>query len=177
MVNTSRAAGVFRALLLTVVALALAGIGRPLQAQQGMALSPSERAEVAGYTLSVDKAKRFTALGGELSRLLASDPAYRALVTETANQGLTAQAAVLEQVPKAAAALRAAGFSAHEYAVGSRAFRGAEAIEQAQARGRAATPAMQAMFPASAAQVAFVRAHRAELDAIALEHRSHAARP
>ena len=177
MICPLRATRAFRAMLLTVAVVALPGAGRPLPAQQGMTLSPSERAEVSGYALSVDKVKRLVSMSAELSRLLAADPAFQALADGTANQSLTAQAALLEQVPKAASALRTAGLTAHDYAVGSRAFRSAQAIAQMQARGRPVPPAMQAMFPASVAQVAFVTTHQSELDVIAPAHRSRASRP
>ena len=163
------------AVQLTLAVLALIGTGRPLPAQQ--ALSASERAEVSNYALSIDKVKRLLATSGELSRVLAADPSFHTIADKSADQGLTAQAAVLERVPKAAAALRAAGLTPHEYAVGSLAFRSAEAIAQMQARHRPVPPGMQARYPASAEQVAFVTAHQAELDVIAPSHRTRARRP
>ena len=172
-----RATRAFRALPYTAAVLGFPGTARPLVAEHGIALSPSERAEATGYVLSIDKARPFVVPGADLTRRLAADPAFHAATADVAGQGLTVQAARLERVPQAAAALHAARFTTHDYAVGSRAFRDALMVAGMQARGSAIPPEMDAMFPASPAQVAFVTAHRAELDVIAPEHRARAGRP
>jgi hypothetical protein len=154
------------ALAIASMSLATAAFTRSLSAQQEVVLSAAERTEVAAYALSMDKIGRVISTMSKLNQLQESDPAMNAAVTGMAGKRLTEQATLLAALPKAAALLRAARMSAHEYAVGLTAFFGAWTIAARQARGVAVPPALQARFPASAAQIAFVTAHKTEIDAL-----------
>ncbi|AHG93273.1 hypothetical protein J421_5738 (plasmid) [Gemmatirosa kalamazoonensis] len=179
MLSARRSRRTLGVLLLTLAALA--GASHRLGAQQQRALSPTERGEIGAYPLSMDNVKRIIATAGTLLRLQATDPAFDASVKGMSNESITAQGELLEHLPKAAAALRAGRLTAHEFAIGSRAYGGAQAIANFQARGRPLAPnakaQMDRLFPVTPAQVAFVTAHKTEIDALVRADLPQRARP
>ncbi|MGA9794800.1 MAG: hypothetical protein WBQ17_04605 [Rhizomicrobium sp.] len=127
-------------------------------AQAGGDLSPADNKALHDYTLSMDKIRAMQAAQVELKQLVKSDPALSKLADDTDDSAnLTQLEAKLNSMPKLAAVYRKHGLTAADAILMPLTLMGASvAVQYPSAAAKLAAQT-------SPAQIAFVKAHAAEL--------------
>lgn len=146
-----------------LIALALCAAA-PRAAHAGAAsIAAADDAAVAAYPLTMAGLKRYFAAVRFLQKLAAADPSFKAFMESDAalGEGQSDREKILQSNPKMAAILRANKVTARDYVVGGRALAAAYIVSKKLGESSAE---LRKAFPASDAQVAFVKAHEVELD-------------
>ena len=151
-----------RSVIPRLVALAgLLAIAHPttVQAQQNDMPSDAQSAEIRAVPLTMDLSRRAYGVTADMMSLVKADPELQKAFLATMGAGLDATVRTLTGQPKIAALVRAArSKSVREYEIANMAFVTAYAVGNADP-GEQLDP----QHLTSPAQIAFVRAHKAEL--------------
>jgi len=145
------------AVCVTLVAAAAAQNER--LAAQGKGQTLDEQASV--YRLTMPNVKAATSAAEALAKAAADSPTLRDKVEFDTDEPLDPQLAKFQAIPEAAAALKAAGISARDYVLTATAIIGASLLQLAVNAN--AKDAQDGLSPAMRENVAFLKAHQAEV--------------
>jgi hypothetical protein len=163
----TRRAGAVLTIAMTVMGLGLVRVV-PAAAQDGW--SAADAAALKGYTLTMDKLQRANKVMIDYDRLEADRPDLDDEGEGT--QSISGMVKRIEAVPEARTILGRHGLTARDYVMILFTSTQVAAAAYMEENGQAATG-----LPVSAAQVAFYKAHKAELDELSAQRKAASAEP